>query len=132
MAYLLDSDWAIDHLSGEQQAVALLEVLAGQPIFISLITYMEVYEGALASDDVPKAISDLNAFLVDVPIVPLSIVEAQRCAALRRDLRIRGARPNRRALDLLIAATAIEHGLTLVTRNVDDFKDLPGLQLYGA
>lgn len=30
----------------------------------------------------------------------------------------------------MIAATAIEHDLTLVTRNVDDFSDVPGLQLY--
>jgi predicted nucleic acid-binding protein len=33
-----------------------------------------------------------------------------------------------RALDLIIAATALEHDLTLVTRNREDFQDIPGLQ----
>ncbi len=31
--------------------------------------------------------------------------------------------------DLLIAATALEHDLTLVTRNVRDFEDIEGLRL---
>jgi predicted nucleic acid-binding protein len=33
-------------------------------------------------------------------------------------------------LDLLIAATALEHNLTLLTRNVRDFQHVPGLKLY--
>jgi predicted nucleic acid-binding protein len=35
-----------------------------------------------------------------------------------------------RALDLLIAAPALEHQLTLVTRNLGDYNDIPGLDLY--
>jgi toxin FitB len=31
--------------------------------------------------------------------------------------------------DAIIAATAMEYGVPLVTRNVDDFKHIPGLQL---
>ena len=31
--------------------------------------------------------------------------------------------------DLFLAATALEHNLTLVTRNTRDFTDIPGLQL---
>jgi len=30
--------------------------------------------------------------------------------------------------DVLIAATCLVHGLTLVTHNRDDFEDIPGLQ----
>jgi predicted nucleic acid-binding protein len=45
-------------------------------------------------------------------------------------LRKRGSRVRGRALDLLIAAAAIEGGFTLVTRNYDDYKDIPGLKLY--
>jgi predicted nucleic acid-binding protein len=34
------------------------------------------------------------------------------------------------ALDLLIAATALEYDLTLVTDNIEDFKDIPDLNLH--
>ena len=35
----------------------------------------------------------------------------------------------RRTLDRMIAATALVHGLTLVTLNGADFADVPGLEL---
>ena len=45
-------------------------------------------------------------------------------------MRKAGKRVNSRALDLLIAATALEYDLTLVTRNTEDYGDIPGLKLY--
>jgi predicted nucleic acid-binding protein len=35
-----------------------------------------------------------------------------------------------RAFDLVLAATALEHGLTLATRNTKDYADIPALALY--
>jgi hypothetical protein len=35
-------------------------------------------------------------------------------------------------MDMLIAATAMAHGLTLVTGNVKDFKKIEGLKVYDA
>jgi predicted nucleic acid-binding protein len=32
-------------------------------------------------------------------------------------------------MDLMIAATAIEHGLTLATNNPADYRDIPNLQV---
>jgi predicted nucleic acid-binding protein len=51
---------------------------------------------------------------------------ALRFATLRK----KGRRVNSRALDLLNAAKAIDSGLDLVTRNIDDYDDIPGLTLY--
>jgi len=51
-------------------------------------------------------------------------------ARLRRDLRARKLPVAQRALDLFIAATALEHQLTLVTHNRGDYADVPGLTLY--
>lgn len=48
-------------------------------------------------------------------ILPVDIAVAQRCALLH----VPDPRP---AMDSLIAATALVHGLTLVTRNVTDFQ----------
>jgi predicted nucleic acid-binding protein len=53
----------------------------------------------------------------------LSVTEsvARRAGELRGRLRVRGQ--VRTQADMLIAATAAEHGLTLVTRNIRDFED---------
>ncbi len=129
MPYLIDSDWVIDHLSNVHEATALLERLAVEPTYISLITYMEVYQGALRSENPGEAIAKLHTFNERVPVLPLTVSAVERCALLREDLRRLQKNANRRALDLLIAATALEYDLTLVTRNIDDFKDLPDLKL---
>jgi hypothetical protein len=55
---------------------------------------------------------------------------AERCARLRETLRSQNKWVTSRALDLIIAATALEYRLTLVTKNRDDFKDIPDLSLY--
>jgi predicted nucleic acid-binding protein len=47
-----------------------------------------------------------------------------------RNLTKSNKRVNSRALDLIIAATALEYSLTLVTKNTDGFKDIPDLTLY--
>ncbi|MDE2995109.1 MAG: type II toxin-antitoxin system VapC family toxin [Chloroflexota bacterium] len=130
MPYLVDTDWLIDHLARAPAAEALLSALAAEGVAISIISYMEVYQGTLRSPDPAGAQANLQALASTVPVLPLSIAVAQRCARLRESLRTRGRRVRPRALDLLIAATALEYQLTLVTRNVDDYRDIPDLELY--
>lgn len=131
MAYLIDSDWVIDHLANVPEANELLDELAEDRIAISIITYMEAYQGLLRSPIVRKEVEPLfNTFAEGVPVIPLSLPVARRCASLRETLRAQKRRVNSRALDLIIAATALEHDLTLVTRNHEDYKDIPGLKLY--
>jgi len=47
----------------------------------------------------------LNAFLEAVPVIPLSMAIAVRCARLRETLKNEHKRVNARALDLINAAT---------------------------
>ena len=130
MAYLIDSDWVIDYLAGVPEALELLDRLADERIAISIVTYMEVYQGVERSDEPKEAERQLASFLESVPLLPISPSVARRCAGLRETLRRQGRRVNNRALDLLIAATAIEHNLTLVSRNVRDYADVPGLTTF--
>jgi tRNA(fMet)-specific endonuclease VapC len=124
MAYLVDSDWVIDYLAGSLEALELLDRLADDGVAISIVTYMEVFQGVERSDDPQGAERQLSAFLQSVPLLPMSPAVARRCARLRETLRRQGKRVHNRALDLLIAATAIEHELTLVTRNLQDYTDI--------
>lgn len=102
---------------------------APEGVAISAITYMEVYQGPLVAPDSGPARAQLDAFLTAVPIAPVTADTARRCAFLRMELMQRRRRVRPRALDLLIAATALEHGLTLVTRNRVDYDDIPELSL---
>lgn len=129
MSYLLDSTWVVGHLNDEAAAVQLVESLAPSGIASSIITYMEAFQGTLRRHQ-PVSPDRFEAFFNSVPVLPLSPSIARRCAGLREQLKRDGKQPNRRALDLIIAATAIEHGLVLVTANVRDFADIPGLTLY--
>jgi predicted nucleic acid-binding protein len=130
MSYLIDSDWVIDHLSNVKGAVELLTELSEDGIAISIITYLEVYQGVLRSPDPAEAQRHYAAFLEGVVVLPLSMAVAQRCAQLRHHLKQQRKRVNARAFDLIIAATALEHNLTLVTRNTADYNDIPNLTLY--
>jgi predicted nucleic acid-binding protein len=60
-------------------------------------------------------------------MVPLTDPVMETFARIRADLR-RGGRLIS-DLDLLIAATAIHHDLTLITRNVRHFERIPALSI---
>lgn len=129
MAYLIDSDSVIGYLDGNYDALLLFERLALDGVSISIITYMEVRQGLLRATNRFQVEQHFATFLRGAPILPLSTAVADRCATLRELLRSQGKRVNSRALDLIIAATAIEHVLTLATRNLADYTDIPGLSL---
>jgi predicted nucleic acid-binding protein len=127
MAHLLDTNIVLYQLAGMPSAVSLVADLAPQGIALSIVTYMEVYQSTLRAADPPVAQAELAEYLASVPVLPFSEATARRCAVIREQLHNQGKRVRQRALDLLIAATALEHDLTLVTRNRDDFEDVPGL-----
>lgn len=130
MPYLLDSDLVIDHLAGSREAMVLIEGLVPDGVAASVISYMESFQGIQRSPNLAQAQASFTTFSDTVPVIPVTVPVAERCALLRDQLQREGKRVRARALDLLIAATAIEYGLMLVTRNQDDFRDIPGLQLH--
>lgn len=135
MPFLLDSDWVIDVLASQPDALRLLDRLAADGLSMSVVTYMEAYQGTLRELDARTAEAKLHVLIESVAVLPFSMPVARRCAQLREVLRQQARRINTRALDLMIAATAIEHGLMLITRNVRDYQDLPDpdlpdLELY--
>ena len=120
----------IAHREGHADTLTLLEQLALEGLAISIVTYMEVYQGTLRSPDPERAQANFELFVSGVPVIPFSLGAARRCAELREDLARRGKRVRSRALDLLTAAIALEHDFTLVTRNRRDYEDIAELSLF--
>ena len=127
--YLLDTDWIIDALNGQDSAIQTLLELVPSGLTLSIITYGELYEGAYYSRNPEPALAGLHAFLEGKEILPLSQAVIERFAIVRGALP-RQIRQQIGDIDILIAATALEHELTLLTRNLSDFQHIPDLNLY--
>ncbi|MBI2907732.1 MAG: type II toxin-antitoxin system VapC family toxin [Chloroflexi bacterium] len=106
--YLIDTDWAVDVLSGQEAAAKALLKLAPSGLAMSLISYGELYEGAHFSREPQGAVQVLRTFLEGKQLLPLTIAVMERFAL------VRGSLPKKRRqqigdMDLLIAATALHH-----------------------
>ncbi len=125
--YLIDTDWIIDALNDQAEAIDHLANLAPDGLAISLISYGELWEGARFARDSEREIFGLAAFLRGKELLTLSVEIMRRFGDLRGEFRRTGRTLS--DFDLLIAATAIEHDLILVTRNVRHFQRIPGLEI---
>lgn len=128
MSYLVDSDVLIDGLVGIPTALDLVAQLRQQGLAVSIVSYGEVFEGAFKSSDPPGRLARFRAYLDDFAVIPLSDPIMESFARIRADLRGSGRLIS--DLDILIAATAIHHDLTLITRNLRHFERVPGLAIH--
>jgi hypothetical protein len=119
MPYLIDSDVLIDISRGRQEAIDNVDTLA-DPWSISQVTTMELQVGARDK----REVAYLDAFLSSYPVVPLSAAIGRRAY----ELLLRYAKSHGlHVFDSLVAATAIEQGLALVTKNQRHFAMIVGL-----
>lgn len=119
MRYALDANICILLLMGHPQVVARVGRCDQGDLAISSIAFGEVAIGIMRSK--PPSLDRLDA-LIDRVVTLLPFDEpAARCYA--------GLPFKRGSFDRLIGAHALSLGLTLITNNLDDFADLPGLQV---
>jgi predicted nucleic acid-binding protein len=97
---------------------------------ISTATLAELYYGVLiAKDDFTRQYRLRRLGVIEAHIEPISIdpAVARAFGTVSQAVKAAGRQPRSRTMDLLIAATALEHGLPLYTRNGDDFEGLQHL-----
>jgi predicted nucleic acid-binding protein len=130
MAFLFDTD-AVSELFRKQPASSYLSWIATIPRadqFISAVSIGELYRGAFRSENAERHVNNIeDRVLKTLTVLPLDVAVARLYGQLYADLTLRGL-PLTDA-DLQIAATAIHHGLELVTGNVRHFERIPGINL---
>lgn len=132
MAYLFDTD-AISELLRRRPLPAYVEWLAGidrAEQFTSAVVIGELFEGAFLSGEVRHLENVERQVIPRLAVLPYGVKTARLFGELAAHLRAEG-RPLADA-DVQIAATALQHGLTLVTDNLRHFERIPGLTIERA
>ena len=117
--FLLDSNILI-YLLEALSVPARTRVESHYPgeVVTSAVAYAEVMRGVDPNDD--KAMADTEWLFAVIPVMPFDAAAAVAYRSL----------PFKRgSFDRLIAAHALALGLTFVTNNEDDFKEVAGLRI---
>ena len=128
MAYLFDTD-AISETLRPRPALGYLAWLRGVPReeqYTSAVCVGELYAGAFRSKARDRHLANIEQRVLEaVTALPFDIAVARVFGQIRAHLEDQALAD----ADLQIAATAIYHGLELVTGNVRHFERVPGLVL---
>ncbi len=118
---VLDTNVLIEILKNNQETIKQVEALS-PPLFVSVISAMELIYGALNRDEQKK----LQQFLSLFTVIQLDEKTSQKAFALIAQY----AKSHTLDIpDALIAASCIENNKTLYTYNRKDFRFIPKLTL---
>ena len=119
--YLADSNALIDLVLDRLPAASAAWLdgrLAAQQIAISVVTRIEL----LTKTQPAAEYATMQALVQSVPVLPLDEPVIRQTIALRQQHRVK-------LPDAIITATALAHGLPLLTRNAADFRRVARLAL---
>ncbi len=125
---LLDTNIISAYMRGNPQVIRKIEdyLQKHDTLSISIISYYELRRGIKALSNAAK-IEAFNKFIATCEIEDLGLLIAERAADIYDELRKAGKLVE--DADILIAATALENGMTVVTDNTEHFKRIKGLKL---
>ena len=123
--YLLDTDTVIAMLRGQYGVQQKVLSVGFDSCGISEITLAELYTGTYKSG-IEKDMGQAEFAATHFPIYPIGDI-LKDYARIRVEQECSGSRLD--SMDLLIAATALGKGFTLVTGNFRHFSRIPGLRL---
>ena len=117
--FLIDTNAGIDFLNGKlppASTVWLEQLLDAQQLAMSVVVRIEL----LSWQGAPAEMQALEDFIAATEVLPLDEPVTQQTIRLRQQHRVK-------LPDAIIAATALAHGIPLLTRNGSDFQTLAGL-----
>lgn len=125
MGHLVDTDVAIFFRDRQPDILKAISALEELPL-LSVISQVELEGGVHARPEAAqRRRRALDALLARLTVLPF---DAEAAASYGRIVEVAGF-SRRKVADRMVAATALAHGLTLITMNGSDFSDIPGLSL---
>ena len=128
MRYLLDTNTIIFALKDAQGRSALrIGEASHDDVTLCSVVEAELYHGATKYGLPARREAALKAFLSPFQSLPFDSACVPEYARIRDHLERQGSRIG--GNDLLIAAIALTHDLTVVTHNCGEFNRVPGLRV---
>ncbi|MFB6197014.1 MAG: type II toxin-antitoxin system VapC family toxin [Halobacteriaceae archaeon] len=127
MAYLIDTDWAVDYLKGVDEKVSFLQ--SHDQLHIATISIGELVEGIEDSGRKEEREDALEDFIAGVTVLAFTREMAASFGNIRNKLRKQGELVG--DIDIMIGATARVHDLNLLTDNTAHFELMPSVTVYG-
>jgi len=125
--YILDTDICIYLKKRRPASIAeRFGQLQHGEVVISMITYGELFSGALKSREKEAAIANVKLLAARLPVQAMSVEVAEVYASIRSDLERKGYTIG--GNDLWIAAHAVSLDLILVTNNTREFSRIDNLR----
>lgn len=127
MSFLLDTNICIFALNQSSPGLeARLRRAKRSELHVSSVTVAELFYGAARSKRSTANTERVIAFVEPLRELPFDHAAAETYASLRAHLASKGKPIG--PMDLLIAATALAHGLSVVTNNRKEFDRFPALR----
>lgn len=128
MRYLLDTNTCVYALNRTDAALAeRLRAARRSDLYVSSLTIGELLFGARRSTRASENVKRVVRFVSPLRELPFDRLASEAYGALRAGLAVAGRQFG--PVDMLIAATALAHGLTVVTNNTREFERAPGLRV---
>jgi tRNA(fMet)-specific endonuclease VapC len=130
LGFLIDSSVIIRYEREARSPEAVVAHFSDVPSALSAITASEIIHGIHRAQD--ERIREqrqkfVEAILTNLPVLPFTLEIARAHAYLWADLQKRGQMIGER--DLMIAATALVHSLTIITGNTREFQRIQDLKI---
>ena len=124
--YLLDTCVCISMFRNEGRVREMLSSVGTKNCYISEITVAELYYGLAKASRKEEKTNDIIRVQKMFKVIP-AFSAYKKYGEIRYSLEHVGKRVDQ--FDLLIGATAIHHGLTLVTSNTKHFERIEGITI---
>ncbi len=133
MRHLIDTNWVIDALRGGDRSLRVqrrIDELAHQGIAMSVLSLAELSVGLHRTTEPQQARATLQDVIEDFSLLDVDVETCEIFGRIKAQLQ-RGGNPIEN-FDTMIAATALQHDLTLLTNNRRHFARIEGLRLESA